>query len=353
MLEEKQEADRSAPKAQAASRISGTGMFLPPRIVTNEHFARYLETSDEWIRSRTGIEERRWVEPGVGVSELAEPAARDAIRNAGLSLSDIDGIVFATCTPDYLFPSSACCLQRRLGMERGFAFDVNAVCSGFIYALATADSLVARGLAKHVLVIGADIFSQIINPQDRSTCVLFGDGAGALVLSATAENGASGTVSGDAKTLRGVYGSMLAADGKFGDILCTKSGTACPVTPESLAAGTHYLTMAGKEVFKLAVRYLGEVNEQLLERLGLGAEDVDYYVSHQANKRILLALAKHLDVPEEKVLINVERYGNTSAASVPILIAEAAANGTIKRGQLLLLSAFGGGITWGAVLVRF
>lgn len=344
----------TSPLVRVASRITGTGMNLPPRVVGNEHFASYLETSDEWIQDRTGIVERRWVAPDVGASELAEPAARDAIKNAGLTPEDIDGIVFATVTPDYVFPSSACCLQRRLGIKGGFAFDINAVCSGFVYALANADALIARGMAKNILVIGADIFSNLINPQDRTTCVLFGDGAGAVVLSAVPADapGAIGA-SGSTANVRGIYGSLILSDGSFGDILATPEGTAKTRTPESIKAGEHYLTMAGKEVFKLAVRYLGEVNEQILQRVGMSAEDVDYFVSHQANKRILLAMARHLKVPEEKVLMNVEKYGNTSAASVPILLAEASANGTIKPGNLLLLSAFGGGITWGAILLRF
>ncbi len=333
-----------------ASRIAGAGMNLPSRVIDNQHFASYLETNDEWIRERTGIEQRRWVEADVGASELAEPAARAAIAQAGLSVDDIDGIVFATVTPDFVFPSSACCLQSRLGIKKGFAFDVNAVCSGFIYALATADSMIARGLGRNVLVVGADIFSKLINPADRGTCILFGDGAGAVVLSAT--EGTSTSSNGSSKGPSGIYRSRLAADGEFGSILCVPCGTAKPLTPESLGRGEHYLTMAGKEVFKLAVRYLGEISEQVLEGTGFTAEDIDYFVSHQANKRILLAMARHLGVPEEKVLVNVDRYGNTSAASVPILLAEMTANGTIQPGDLLLLSAFGGGVTWGAVLLR-
>jgi len=354
-----------------ASRITGTGMNVPGRVVGNDHFAGYLETSDEWIRDRTGIENRRWVEENVGASELAEPAARAAMKEAGLTADDIDGIIFATVTPDFVFPSSACCLQRRLGVKQGFAFDVNAVCSGFIYALATADAMIARGLGKNVLVVGADIFSKLINPNDRTTCILFGDGAGAVVLSRVENSGSGSEKAGSEKAgskktdssssqsvdralnpIRGIYRSKLAADGNYGDILCVPAGTAKTPTPDSLQRGEHFLTMAGKEVFKLAVRYLGEISEHVLKDTGFSAEDVDFFVSHQANKRILLAMARHLGVPEEKVLVNVEQYGNTSAASVPILLAEATAKGTIKAGDLLLLSAFGGGVTWGAVLLR-
>ena len=349
VLKEKQ----TTAAVHVASRITGTGMNVPERVVGNDHFAGYLETSDEWIRDRTGIEFRRWVENDVGASELAEPAARAAIAQAGLQVEDIDGIVFATVTPDFVFPSSACCLQRRLGIKQGFAFDINAVCSGFIYALAIADSMIARGLGKNVLVVGADIFSKLINPNDRTTCILFGDGAGAVVLSRVDAKAASANGKGtSAEPVRGIYRSKLSADGSFGDILCVPAGTAKTPTPESLQRGDHYLSMAGKEVFKLAVRYLGEISEHVLKDTGLSAEDVDYFVSHQANKRILLAMARHLGVPEEKVLVNVEKYGNTSAASVPILLAEATTNGTVKPGDLLLLSAFGGGVTWGAILLR-
>ncbi len=352
-------ASRSAtmPEVRVTSRILGAGMNVPPRVVPNSYFASYLETSDEWIRDRTGIEERRWVEPGVGVSELAEPACRAAIKNAGLTTEDIDGIVLATVTPDYLFPSSACFLQSRLGIKRGFAFDVNAVCSGFIYALVTADALIMAGQAKNVLVIGADIYSQIINPQDRATCVLFGDGAGAVVLSRAANGNGSGPgagfVEGSGGTVRGLYGSEIHSDGAHAEVLCVPQGTAKPLTTERIAKNEHLLYMNGREVFKLAVRGLAEVSDNLLSRLQVPASAVDYFVSHQANKRILSAMAKHLDVPEEKVLMNLNKYGNTSAATVPMVLAEFSANGTIKPGDLLLLSAFGGGVTWGAVLLRW
>ena len=348
-------AEATVPEVRVASRITGTGMCVPQRVVTNDHFASYLETSDQWIRDRTGIVERRWAEPGVSASELAEPAARRAIEKAGLSVSDIDGIVFATVTPDYLFPSTACFLQKRLGIKKGFAFDINAVCSGFIYALVTADSLLASGQARNVLVVGADIYSRIINPQDRSTCVLFGDGAGAVVLSAVSAPGTigGGYITGSSSELRGLYASTLGADGSQTDILCVPNGSAAQPTPESIAEGKHYLKMEGREVFKLAVRKLGEISETLLAQVGVTISEVDYFVSHQANKRILLSMAEKLGVPEAKVLMNVEKYGNTSAASLPILLAEAEDQGTLKPGDLVLLSAFGGGVTWGAILLRW
>lgn len=339
------------PRVQVASQVLGTGMSVPPRVVPNDHFASYLETSDEWIYDRTGIKERRWVEPGVTASALAEPAARDAIARAGLTPDDIDGIVFATVTPDAIFPSSACYLQKRLGISGGLAFDVNAVCSGFLYAFVSADALIARGLCRRVLVVGSDIYSYLIDKNDRSTCVLFGDGAGAVVLGAAHDfvPGIGHTTTGDGHTLSGVYGSLLGADGAYTDILCVPGAP----RPGDLMHDARYLTMAGREVFKLAVRYLAEISGDLLKRHGFVSGDVDHFVSHQANRRILLAMAKQLDVPEEKVLMNVENYGNTSAASVPIMLAEAATDGRIKRGDLVLLSAFGGGVTWGASLVRW
>lgn len=345
----------SSPRLVVASRISGCGMAVPEKVVTNDHFAKYLETSDEWIRTRTGIAERRWAEPDVSASELALPAAQDAIAAAGLSVDDIDGIVLATVTPDYVFPSTACFLQKRLGMTRGFAFDVNAVCSGFVYALTTANGLIKAEQAKNILVVGVDIYSRILDHNDRGTCVLFGDGAGAVVLSAVGEEvDGNFTVGleGSAAEISGVYATELGSDGKYTEILCVPSGTANQATPESMKAGDHYLKMEGREVFKLAVRKLGEISESIVEKAGLAAEDVDYFVSHQANERILSSMAKHMNIPENKVLMNLAKYGNTSAASIPILLAEKVEDGTVSEGDLVLLSAFGGGVTWGVVLLR-
>lgn len=347
---------KRSPEVTVFSEVAGVGMFVPERVVTNDHFASYLDTSDEWIRDRTGIVERRWAEPNVSCSELAEKACRSALQSAGLEPADIDGIVVATVTPDYVFPSTACVLQRRLGVTKGPAFDVNAVCSGFVYALVTANGLIATGQCSKVLVVGAEIFSRIINPQDRTTCILFGDGAGAVVLSGVdgkTSGGAVKVASGSDSLLRGIYCSELFADGSQGDILCVPHGTASALTAERVAAGDHYLRMAGREVFKLAVRSLVEASEGILARTGFAASDVDWFVSHQANQRILSSMAKLLGAPEDKVLSNVERYGNTSAASVPILLAESAGNGKLKRGDLVLLSAFGGGLTWGTVLLRW
>lgn len=340
-----------------ASQVAGVGMAVPSRVVPNEYFSAYLDTSDEWIRARTGIGERRWADPSVSASELAEPAARQAMQHAGLGPEDIDGIILATVTPDYIFPSTACMLQHRLGIKQGLAFDVNAVCSGFIYALVSADALISKGLCKNVLVVGTELYSRILNPHDRGTVVLFGDGAGALVLSGVpsgeGKHSNAVQISGSSETVRGIYGSELGADGAMTQVLCVPSGTARPVSPESLQKGEHYLTMNGREVFKSAVRTLSDVCERLMARLGIPMSEIDHFISHQANRRILEAVGKQLSIPSEKVLMNVEKYGNTSAASLPILLAEASSEGTLKPGDLVLLSAFGGGFTWGAVLLRW
>lgn len=334
-----------------SSYISGLGMSVPEKIVKNDYFETYLETSDEWIKSRTGIEERRWAEPGVVASELAEKACLQAINQAGISKEEIDGVVFATVTPDNVFPSSACCLQRRLGLRPGFAFDINAVCSGFVYALITADSLIAKGLARHVLVVGADLFSQIINMQDRSTCVLFGDGAGAAVLSKTESedsNRGTSTASG-ASTARGIISSIWGADGSQGDILCVTRDT---TIAQELNIKEPKVVMNGKEVFRVAVRKMGEISLELLEKSGVSAEEIKAVICHQANKRILDAVANQLSISPEKMLSNVEKYGNTSAASIPMLLAEAFCEKKVQKGDLLLINAFGGGVTWGAILLR-
>ncbi|MCC6954477.1 MAG: ketoacyl-ACP synthase III [Deltaproteobacteria bacterium] len=347
-----------APQVNVSSYIRGTGMSVPDRVIPNSYFESYLETNDQWIRERTGIIERRWAEPTMSMSDLALPACERAIASAGLTAADIDGIVVATVTPDYVFPSTACVLQKKLGIRGSLAFDVNAVCSGFVYALVTAEGLVRSGAATNMLVVGADMFSRLIDPNDRTTAILFGDGAGAMVLSAAGESNTAPTggprvpVIGSPRTTRGIYGSQLHADGSHGDLLCVPGGTAAPVTPESLRDNKHYLTMNGREIFKLAVRGLAEVSDSLLKRHGMEVGDVDHYISHQANARILTAVAKQLGLPVEKLALNVEKYGNTSAARVPLLLAECVSTGRVQQGDLVLISAFGAGLTWGAVLVR-
>ena len=334
------------PLVAKASKITGWGHNLPQRVVDNEYFASYLETSDEWISSRTGIKQRHWSDKLESASSLAQPACEQALKSAGLSANDIDGIVLATVTPDKQFPSTACILQQRLGCPAGIAFDVNAVCSGFLYALSTADGLLRSKRARRILVVGVDLYSRIIDKNDRRTCILFGDGAGAVVLEACDDSEI-----GDEQA-PGVLHLELGADGNHADILQVPLGTANEVTADSLAEGKHFLQMEGREVFRLAVRRLIEVSESVVDASGVQMADVDFVVSHQANKRILDAMAKHMGLASEKVLHNVERVGNTSAASIPILLSESLTDGKIKSGDMVLLSAFGGGVTWGAALVR-
>jgi 3-oxoacyl-[acyl-carrier-protein] synthase-3 len=319
--------------------ISGTGYNVPARVVGNDYFASYLETSDEWIRDRTGIAERRWVAPEESASSLALPACQKALVAAGISPAEVDGIIVATCTADYVFPSTACVLQHKLGIAGCLAFDVNAVCSGFLYALSVASSMMSGGVYRNLLVVGVDLFSRIIDKQDRSTCILFGDGAGAVVLSRTEEQ-------------RGILSYELGADGSMGDLLCVKKGSAREVSAESLATSEHYLSMNGREIFKLAVRAGVESGQKLCSAIGIMPSDIDYMVFHQANQRILAAVGKQLGLSGEQVLSNVERYGNTSAASIPLLMAEFFERGVLKPGQLILLGAFGGGVTWGGMLLR-
>ena len=326
--------------------VRGTGYNVPGRVVTNEEFAKYLDTTDEWIRERTGIIERRWADENVSASELAEPACRDAIKRSGKNISEIDAIICATVTPDNIFPSTACMIQKRLGCVGALAFDVNAVCSGFTYALGVAHGLLQTGQCRNALVVGTEIYSRIINKNDRGTCILFGDGAGAMVLSA--EETDSGK-----DVERGILNSILGADGSYSEILCVPQGTAHNVTAASIEAGEHFLKMEGREVFKLAVRRLVEINKRVVVEKGYSLDDVSLFVSHQANLRILAMVGRDLGVSEEKVPLNVSKYGNTSAASIPILLAELELEGRIKRGDLIVLSAFGGGVTWGATLIRW
>lgn len=341
------------PEVALASIVRGSGYAIPSRLIPNSHFESYLDTSDEWIRSRTGIQERYWLADDESINDLTEKAARAAIADAGLEVSDIDGIVLGTVTPEDLFPSAACRLQGRLGIQNAFAFDLNAVCSGFIYALTNADALIRSGACKNVLVLGADVFSRILDLKDRSTCILFGDGAGALVLSRAEGVGESSTycepVKGSSEKIRGVYKAILRADGSQGDMLLAGGGPGCHPQAKANAA----MQMAGREVFKTAVRAFSEINKQVLAAVGLNSSQVDYFITHQANERIISAIAKDIHAPVEKVLMNVQRYGNTSAGSIPILLAESAEKGIVKKGDLLLLSAFGGGVTWGAVLLRW
>jgi 3-oxoacyl-[acyl-carrier-protein] synthase-3 len=320
------------------SVVRGVGSALPRRIMKNADFDGIVETSDEWIAQRTGIRQRHIAGEGETTATRGEAAARAALSNAGLTPDDIDLIVVATSTPDNTFPATAVDIQNRLGMRHGFAFDMQAVCSGFVYAITTADLYLKGGLAKRVLVIGAETFSRILDWSDRTTCVLFGDGAGALVLEA--EDGGGGV------SHRGIIASSLRSDGTHKDKLFVDGG---PGTTGTVG----HLRMEGREVFKHAVGMITDVIEDVFSKAAITADDLDWFVPHQANKRIIDASAKKLGIAEEKVVTTVQLHGNTSAASVPLALSVAVADGRIKKGDLVLLEAMGGGFTWGAVLVRW
>ena len=318
--------------------IRGCGSYLPETIVTNDDLARRVDTSDAWIAERTGIRERRIAAEGEATSDLALAAARHALEDAGLGPDDIDLVIVATTTPDLTFPATAALVQAKLGMTQGFAFDLQAVCSGFVYALATADNFIKVGQSRRALVIGAEIFSRILDWSDRSTCVLFGDGAGAVVLEAAEGEGTAAD--------RGVLTSHLHSDGRLKDLLYTDGGPATTGT-------TGMVRMRGREVFRHAVGKLSEVIEESLAALSLAPADLDWIVPHQANQRILDGTARKMSLPPEKVVITVDRHANTSAASIPLALDVAVKDGRIKRGDLVLLEAMGGGLTWGAVLLRW
>jgi 3-oxoacyl-[acyl-carrier-protein] synthase-3 len=320
------------------SVVRGTGAALPRRIMKNADFEGMVETSDEWIAQRTGIRQRHIAADDETTASLGEAAARAALDSAGLTPADIDLIVLATSTPNNTFPATAVEIQNRLGMHHGFAFDMQAVCSGFVYAVTTADLYIRGGLAKRVLVIGAETFSRILDWSDRSTCVLFGDGAGALVLEV--DEGTGGIAD------RGVLAMSLRSDGVHKDKLFVDGG---PSTTGTVG----HLRMEGREVFKHAVGMITDVIEATFSQAGITAADLDWFVPHQANKRIIDASAKKLGIAEQKVVVTVDLHGNTSAASVPLALSVAVADGRIKKGDLVLLEAMGGGFTWGAVLVRW
>ena len=320
------------------SIIAGCGAYLPQQIVTNDDLAHRMDTSDEWIVSRSGIRERRFAADGELTSDLAVAAAERALAAAGVAPEDVDLVVLATATPDQTFPATATAVQGRLGIRRGAAFDVQAVCSGFVYGLAVANNFIRVGESRCALVIGAETFSRLLDWNDRTTSVLFGDGAGAVVL---VENEGQGT-----NADRGVLTTHLHADGRYGDLLYVDGGPSSTQT-------TGCLRMEGREVFRHAVTNLSAAVEEALAASQLTADDIDWIVPHQANRRIIEATAKRLDVPLEKVVLTVDHHGNTSAASVPLALAEAVSDGRIKRGDLILLEAMGGGFTWGSALVRW
>jgi len=315
------------------SRIIGSGSYLPRNIVTNDDLAQRMDTSDEWIRSRTGIRQRHIAEAGETSSSLALEASKAAIASAGIAAQDVDLIILATSTPDYIFPSTACLLQAKLGIKGCPAFDLQAVCSGFVYALATADLFIRSGQHRCALVVGAEVFSRILDWNDRGTCVLFGDGAGAVILRADDQPG--------------IMASALHADGSYADILSVP-GQVCG----GKATGDPFLRMDGPAVFKFAVRVLDEVARETLAKCAQQVEDIDWLIPHQANLRILESTAKRLHVPPEKLIVTVDSHGNTSAASVPLALDLAIRDGRIKPGHKVMLQGVGGGFTWGAALVQ-
>ncbi len=322
--------------------IAGTGSYLPEKVVTNDDMARLVETSDEWIRTRTGIRERHFAAEGETTSDMATAAANKAIAAAGIAREEIDLIVVATMTPDMPFPSTACLVQAKVGLGNVTAFDVQAACSGYVYALNIASSMLQSGAYKNALVIGAEKTSPILDFQDRTTCVLFGDGASAAVLSTSAQPGV------------GILGSIGGADGSNPELLYQPGGgTAIPASVDSIDARQHFLKMNGKEIFKLAVRVMEQASLQILDQHGLTTKDVALFIPHQANMRIIESLAKRMKVPLERFHNNLDRCGNTSAASVGIALDEAFRQGRIQSGDLVLLVAFGAGLTWGASLVKW
>lgn len=321
------------------SIIIGTGSYVPPKVLTNQDLERMVDTSDEWIVSRTGIRERRIAE-GETTTDIAVKAAKNALKSAEVSPKEIDLIIVGTVTPAMLFPSTACFVQAHIGANRGIpAFDVSAACSGFLYALDVADKYIRAGISKKTLVVGVDLFSNIIDWKDRNTCVLFGDGAGAVVLSAE-------------KGRRGILSSHIHADGHYWNVLYAPLGIAS--TPfHNETSENSYLKMQGNETFKIAVRTMGKTCQEALDYNGLKAEDITILIPHQANMRIIKATAERLRLPEEKVYINLDKYGNTSAGSIPLALDEAVKSGKVKKGDIVLFAAFGGGLTWASALVRW
>lgn len=326
----------------ASCRIQGTGSYMPPRILTNHDLEHLVDTSDEWITTRTGIRERRIADPDVASSDLAYEASIRALKAAGIEATDIDVIIVGTVTPDHVFPSCGCTLQARLGARQAAAFDVTAACSGFLYALQVGRSMILAGTAQRVLIVGVEVLSRIIDWSDRSTCVLFGDGAGAVVL----------TPSDEAD--RGILSVKIGSDGVQGEVLYLPAGgSRHPATHETVEQHLHFVHMSGNDLFKTAVRGMEMVARQALDEVGIQVSEIDLLVPHQANLRIIDATARRLEVPMEKVVVNIEKYGNTSAASIPIALDEAVRGGRIRPGSTIVMVAFGGGLTWGAAVVKW
>lgn len=323
--------------------IKGTGKYVPEKTVTNDDLSKIVDTSDEWIFGRSGIKRRRIAADGETTSDMALKASKAAIESAGLTPHDIDLVIVTTVNPDMLFPSTACILQAKLGIRNNIpCFDLEAACSGFVYGMEVATSMMASGRYKNALVVSSEKMSSMLDWKDRSTCVLFGDGSGAVVLAASGEENA------------GILGNVLGADGSDTAMLCMPAGgSAMPPSERTVREGLHYLKMDGREVFKHAVRIMQEKALEVLDLCGVSAEDVSLLIPHQANTRIIETVAKRLKIPSEKVYVNIENYGNTSSASIPIALDEVVRGGKVKKGDLVLLVAFGAGLTWGATLIRF
>src|SRR5687768_2649753 len=327
--------------ANVRAGILGTGHSYPAGILTNADLEKTVETSDEWITTRTGIKQRRKAAPGEYTSQFAVRAAQQAIERAGLEPSDIDLILCATVTPDQILPSTGCLIQAELGSHKAAAMDVVAACSGFLYGLTLANTMVQTGQSRNALVIGAEILTQYVDYSDRQTCVLFGDGAGAAVL---------GPVEGD----RGILATRIKSDGRYEEQLFSPGGgTRRPPSAETLAAGDHFFKMKGNELFKVAVRSMADISREVLEEAGQTADDVSLFIPHQANQRITDAVASKLNVDDARVYSNIAMHGNTSSASIPIALDECVDSGKIKKGDLILMASFGGGVTWGGVLMRW
>ncbi|HET8569460.1 MAG TPA: beta-ketoacyl-ACP synthase III [Candidatus Limnocylindria bacterium] len=321
--------------------ITGWGMYAPARVMTNDDLAKIVDTSDEWISSRTGIKERRVAAPGEGTATMSVRAARVALERARLPAREVELIVVGTCSPDYLFPATACLVQDELGAVRAGAFDVEAACTSFVSALSIANGMIVAGTVRNALVIGAETLSRLLDYTDRTTCVLFGDGAGAVVL-----QGSNASV--------GIESAVLRSDGSKGELLYVPAGaTRVPATKETVEKGQHFIRMQGGEVFKLAVKSMADAAEEAIREAGITLADIDLMIPHQANMRIIEGVARRLRFPMEKVFVNIEKYGNTSAASIPIAISEAAQSGRLRRGDKVLLVAFGGGFTWGASVLEW
>ena len=329
-------------KALRHVKIAGLSTFVPPKVLTNADLEKLVDTNDEWILQRTGIRERHIAEPGVGTSDLAKEAALGALRQAGISPDQLGFIVVGTTTPDTIFPSTACMLQHKIGAHHAWGFDLGAACSGFTYAITTGMQLVATGAHDYVLAVGADVMSSIIDYTDRTTCVLFGDGAGAVVLSAAEDDEPH------------IIDFAAEIDGSGGPALCMPAGgSRMPASHETVDKRLHYVKQDGATVFKFAVKKTEEICRRVLERNGLTSADLDLFVSHQANRRIIAAAAERLNLPEERVVINLEMYGNTTAATIPLALADAMRQGRLKKGDLVLLTSVGAGFTVGAVLLRW